>query len=205
MNILLACQCSGELRELLRDMGHNALTCDLKPAEDGSPHHIQGDAIRSAYEESWDCMIAMPECRYLCSSGQHHNDKPGQRTLQDVEDAVLFATKLKDAPIKHKCIENSIGILSTRWRKPDQIIQPHWFGDDASKSTALWMMDFPLLKPNDPVAPRAVIYKGKVFYRWSNQTDSGQNKLGPSPTRSADRARTYPGVARAFATAVKAL
>lgn len=208
MNILLACQKSGYLRELLWRAGHNVWTCDLEPAEDVTRFHLQRDAIQAAYHPApfiagrWDCMIAMPECRNLCSSGQHHNGKPGQRTQQDVEDAVTFATALKDAPIKHKCIENSIGILSTRWRKPDQIIQPHWFGDDASKGTCLWMDDFPLLVPSNPVAPRAVVYEGKVCYRWANQTDSGQNRLRPSPTRSADRARTYPGIAAAFAVAI---
>jgi hypothetical protein len=205
MNILLACQCSGELRDLLRAAGHNAYTCDLKPAEDGSLYHYQRDAIAVSRLPGWDCMIAMPECRNLCSSGQHHNGKHGQRSFQDVEDGAEFFMALAEAPIDHKCIENSIGIMSTRYRKPDQIVHPHWFGDDASKATCLWMTNFPLLVPSDPVAPRAVIHEGKVVYRWSNQTDSGQNRLGPSPTRSADRARTYPGVARALAVAVSKL
>ena len=210
MNILLACQKSGLLRQILRLDGHNAWTCDIEPAEDG-PHasHIQCDVREvlhgCAPHAPWDVMIAMPECRHLCSSGQHHNGKPGQRTQQDVEDAADFFMQMINAPIQHKCVENSIGIMSSRYRKLDQIVQPHWFGDDASKATCLWMENFPLLIPFDPVAPRAVVYEGKVVYRWSNQTDSGQNRLGPSPTRSADRARTYPGIARALQTAVTQL
>lgn len=206
MNILLACQCSAHLRQVLRDAGHNAYTCDLKPSEDDSEFHIMCDAVAVARAplvngSCWDCMIAMPECRFLSSSGQHRTGKPGQRTQDDVESAVEFATDLKNAPIKHKCIENSIGILSTRWRRPDQIVQPWWFGDDASKSTCLWMENFPLLRFNlDTVVPPRLV-DGKP--RWANQTDSGQNRLAPSPTRSADRARTYPGIARAFAAAVE--
>ena len=204
MNILLACQKSGYLRELLRAQGHNAWTCDIDRAEDGSEYHFAIDVRRVLIGcdwIGWDCMIAMPECRYLCSSGQHRTGKPGQRTAEDVENAVDFFMTLVNAPIEHIAIENSIGIMSTRYRKPDQIVQPHWFGDDASKSTCFWMKNFPLLQSTEYVHPRTV--NGKL--RWANQTDSGQNRLGPSPTRSADRARTYPGIARALAASVAKL
>lgn len=210
MKILLACQKSGYLRQLLRDMGHDAWTCDIELAEDDDPetnwraHHIQDDAILVAYGRKWDAMIAMPECRYLSSSGQHRTGKPGRRTVDDVEEAARFFRALVGAPIFHKCIENSIGIMSTRYRKPDQIVQPWMFGDDASKNTCLWLESFPhlIINPQKFVAPRLVRVNGKTYKRWSNQTDSGQNRLGPSPTRSADRARTFPGIARALAVAV---
>lgn len=230
MNILLACQKSGYLRELLRSAGHNALTCDLESPEDGSPYHIQADAVATAYAPgwvAWDCMIAMPECRNLCSSGQHRNDKPGQRTSQQVDDALAFFIALDGAPIKHKILENSIGIIPRRYRKWTQIIHPYYFGDDASKGTCLWATNFPALEFTQFCTPRMIcngcgrnseweidfgqypvkkqpclLCHGTRHPRWANQTDSGQNRLGPSPTRSADRARTYPGIARALANAV---
>jgi hypothetical protein len=227
MRWLLACQKSGLLRQLLREMGHDAWTCDLEPAEDGSEFHITRDVLKVLEDcpecdgtgnfyrndedndnlpcdfcngtgnPGWDAMFACPGCRHLCSSGHHRTGKPGQRTAKDVEDAVDFFMRLACAPIKLKAVENSVGIMSTRWRKPDQIIQPYQFGDDASKGTCLWFEGLPklIIDPAQYVQPRIV--DGKK--RWANQTDSGQNRLGPSPTRSADRARNYPGIVRAMA------
>lgn len=197
MRWLLACQKSSLLRDLLRIEGHDAWTCDLEPSEGDPTYHLQIDAIEVAWSGYWDAMFACPECRNLCSSGQHRNDKPGQRTSADVNAADFFFMTLMLAPIKYIAVENSIGIMSTRYRKPDQIIQPYQFGDDASKGTCLWLKGFPKLVA-DPawyVQPRWV--NGKP--RWSNQTDSGQNRLGPSLTRSADRARNYPGIVFAIA------
>jgi hypothetical protein len=100
------------------------------------------------------------------------------------------------------CIENPIGIMSTRWRKPDQIIQPHDFGDDASKFTCFWLKNLPPLLPTKIVSGRVVIWNGKPVMRWANQTDSGQNRLGPTKDpedRRAARAVTYPGPASAMA------
>jgi hypothetical protein len=189
MRWLLSCQKSTLLRDLLRLLGHDAWTCDLQPCEGDPTYHLQRDAIEVAYDGSWDAMFACPECRCLCSSGQHRNDKPGQRTTLDVEAA--------DAPIPLIAVENSIGIMSSRYRKPDQIIQPYQFGDDASKSTCLWLKRLPrrVAEPEWYVQPRMV--NGKP--RWANQTDSGQNRLPPGPNRSADRARNYPGIISAAA------
>jgi hypothetical protein len=209
MRWLLNCQRSGLLRQLLRLRGHDAWTCDLEPAEDGSEFHIQGDAIKAAYMHTgntrdetwksvWDGMIAMPECRFLSSSGQHRTGKPGQRSADDVDAAAGFFMRLMLAPISRIAVENSIGIMSTRYRKPDQIIQPHQFGEDASKATCLWLKNLPRLIGTEIAPPRTVKYRGKTVKRWANQTDSGQNRLGPSATRSFDRARTYPGIARAM-------
>jgi len=197
MRWLLACQKSALLRDLLRLQGHDAWTCDLQPSEGDPRFHIQGDAILAAYSGGWDAMFACPECRYLCSSGQHRNDKPGQRTSADVEDAAAFFMAMALAPIKLKAVENSIGIMSKRYRKWDQLIQPYQFGDNASKGTCLWLEGLPplVIDPTDYVEPRMV--EGKP--RWANQTDSGNNKLAPSPTRSADRARNYYGIVLAMA------
>jgi hypothetical protein len=108
---------------------------------------------------------------------------------------LLFVDILMNLPAHHIAIENPVGIISSRIRPADQYIQPYWFGADASKKTGLWLKNLPHLCPNEYVLPRMV--NGKP--RWGNQTDGGQNKLGPSPTRAHERSRTYPGIARAMA------
>lgn len=196
MFILINCERSGVVREAFRKRGHDAWSCDLEPSEDDSPYHLQMDAIEAAYAGGWDAMICHPECRYLCVSGLHWNkrDKTGERARQ-TEKAAAFALKLWNAPIPKIALENPVGRLSRVIGKPSQIIQPYEFGEDASKKTCLWLKGFKLLVGTEYVEPRMV--NGKP--RWSNQTDSGQNRLGPSETRSMDRARTYPGIADAFA------
>lgn len=193
MRILVGCERSGQVRRALRAVGHDAWSCDLIAADDGSPYHVQSDVL-TILAEGWDAMIAFPECTYLCGSGIHWNNR--RRGWERTEQAIGFVLKLADAPIGQIAIENPIGILSTRWRKPDQIIQPYEFGDDASKKTCLWLKGLPLLVPTRRVAGRIV--NGRE--RWSNQTDSGQNKLPPSVRRAAMRSETYPGIARAFAS-----
>lgn len=193
MRILIACERSGIVREAFRRLGHDAWSCDLEPAEDSSAFHIQGDAIDAA-GRGWDLMIAHPECRYLSVSGLHWNRRRQERAAL-TEQAAEFAVALWNAPVARVALENPVGILSRRIRKPDQIIQPYDFGENASKATCLWLRGLPPLKPTQRVAGRMV--NGRE--RWANQTDSGQNRLGPSPTRSMDRARTYPGIAEAMA------
>lgn len=199
MKILVACECSGRVREALRKAGHDAWSCDLKPAEDGSPFHLQGDMFAIVEREKFRALIAHPDCTYLCSSGLHWNargkvEPDGRPRSAHTEDAVRSVKRILALPIPFKAIENPVGCLSTRIRKPDQIIQPYWFGDDASKATCLWLERLPLLQPTNYVVPRIV--DGKK--RWANQTDSGQNRLGPSEERAAERARTYQGVADAI-------
>ena len=165
MRWLLGCQRSGELRELLRARGHDAWTCDLLDAEDGSRFHFRADiraVIRGLF---WNRAIFMPECRFLSSSGQHHTGKPNQRTQADVDAAAGFFMALVNAPIEKIAVENSIGIMSTRYRKPDQIVHPWMFGDDASKATCWWLKGFPPLLPTEFIEPRWV--DGKP--RWANQ------------------------------------
>lgn len=196
---LIACERSGVIRQVLRAMGCDAWSNDLEAAEDGSVYHIVGDAREVCRRPGWDTMIAHPECRYLCGSGLHWNKRRPERAAL-TEEAVEFALALWNAPIERVCLESSIGILSTRLREPDEVIQPHDFGEDASKGTALWLRGLPLLVPTKRFTGRFVHNgKGRFVERWSNQTDSGQNRLGPSDTRSMDRARTYPGVAAAIA------
>lgn len=193
MRVLVAPEYSGRVREAFRRRGHDAWSCDLLPSEDDSAHHMQCD-MRGIVGGGWDLMIFHPECTYLCSSGLHWNGRiPGR--AQSTEEALEFCQWGMELPIPLKAMENPIGCLSTRFRKPDQIVQPYQFGDDASKATCLWLEGLPLLVPTQYVPPRMV--NGRP--RWSNQTDSGQNRLGPSPDRWKVRSRTYPGLADAMA------
>lgn len=198
MRVLVGCECSGVVRAAFRARGHDAWSCDLKPAEDDEKWHLMCD-IRDAIEnppmgEPWDAMIVFPDCTYLCSSGLHRNkNNPARAAKTDA--AVEFARWLLTRNIERIALENPIGRLGTAIRKPDQIIQPYQFGHDASKATCLWLKGLQKLRQTRYVRPRYV--DGKP--RWGNQTDSGQNRLGPSPTRAADRARTYPGIGDAMA------
>jgi len=210
--VLIACESSGAVRRAFRKAGHDAYSCDIKPAEDDSPHHIQGDAL-SAIAKGWDILIAHPPCTYLCSSGLHWNKRrPGRDAL--TEQALVFVQTLMDAPILRIAIENPIGRIGTAIRPADQTIQPWMFGDDASKATQLWLKNLPKLTPTHLVSPRMVccgitltdkygcpncLGSNKPKHRWSNQTNSGQNKLPPSADRARLRSITYPGIAEAMA------
>lgn len=193
--MLIGCESSGVVREAFRALGHEAWSCDIEPAEDGSEWHFMEDVETIlAITKPWDLAIFHPPCTYLTSAGMHWT-KRGLRDPQLTEDALSFVLRLANAKVPRIAIENPIGVLSTRWRKPDQIIQPYQFGHDASKSTCLWLKGLPELQHTQYVEPRLV--DGKK--RWANQTDSGQNRLGPSPTRWKERSRTYDGIAAAIA------
>ena len=192
MKILVACESSGTVRDAFIRAGHDAMSCDMLPTERPGPHY-QGDVLDVLYEH-WDMLIGHPPCTYLSVSGMHWTTR-GLRDPKLTEDALAFARLLMDAPIDRIAIENPVSIISSRIRKPDQIIQPYEFGHDASKKTCLWLKNLPLLRPTEYVEPRVV--DGKR--RWSNQTDSGQNKLAPSADRWKLRSKTYQGIADAMA------
>lgn len=190
--VLVACEYSGRVRDAFTALGHYALSCDFEPAETAGPHY-QGD-VMDVLHDGWDLMVAHPPCTYLSSSGLHWNKRrPGR--AQQTEDALEFVRALLAAPIAHIALENPIGCISSRIRKPNQTIQPWQFGHDASKATCLWLKDLPLLRPTALVEPRLV--NGKK--RWANQTDSGQNRLPPSADRWKIRSTTYQGIADAMA------
>lgn len=221
LRVLVACEFSGVVRRAFRARGHDAWSCDLLPAMDGSPFHIAEDVL-DHLEDGWDLMVAHPPCTYLCSSGLHWNKRvPGRDQL--THEAMLFVLNLLGVGfienlIPRIALENPIGCISSQYRKPDQIIQPHQFGHDASKQTCLWLKGLPKLTSAKAVAP---IYgcscgarfalelgkygcpncegSGKARFIWGNQTPTGQNKLGPSATRWADRSITYEGIAQAMA------
>jgi site-specific DNA-cytosine methylase len=188
MRVLVACEFSGIVRDAFIKKGHDAVSCDLLDSERGG-FHIQGDAIHAAYEKGiqgsdndwgWDLMIAHPPCTYLAVSGARWF-KDRQR---EQEEALEFIQALMDAPIDKICIENPIGVISTKIRKPDQIIQPWQFGHGETKATCLWLKNLPLLVPTDVVEGR----------------ESRIHKMPPSKNRGKLRSITYQGVANAMAS-----
>jgi hypothetical protein len=190
MRVLVGCEYSGRVRQAFRALGHDAWSCDFLPAEDMSPYHYQGDVF-DMLKEPWDLAIFHPPCTYLAVSGLHWNSRvPGR--AEKTEEALRFVQMLLDAPVDRIAVENPVSCISTRIRKPDQIIQPWWFGEDASKKTCLWLKNLPPLVPTNRLP-------GDDKTRRGNQTASGQNKLGPSPDRWKERSRTYQGIADAMA------
>ena len=192
MKVLIACEYSGTVRDAFIAAGHDAMSCDLLPTDAPGPHY-QGD-VRDVLGDGWDLMIAHPPCTYLAVSGMHRTAR-GLRDPQLTEDALDFVRLLLAAPVPRIAVENPVSVISTRVRKPDQIIQPWQFGHDASKTTCLWLRGLPALRPTQIVEPRIV--DGRK--RWGNQTDSGQNRLSPSPDRWKRRSATYAGIAAAMA------
>lgn len=217
MRVLVACEFSGVVREAFKAKGHYAMSCDLLPTEIPGNHH-QGD-IRDVLEAPWDLVIAHPPCTHLAVSGAaFFAAKRADGRQQGGIDFFMIFTKLDH--VAHVAIENPVGIMSTVWRKPDQIIQPYEHGHPESKKTCLWLKGLPKLVPSCIVPPLwyknpdGTDYKdskGKRYSpthflmgrtqlaRWANQTPSGQNKLGPSPDRAKIRSRTYEGIAKAMA------
>ena len=155
-----------------------------------STQHYQGP-VEDLLGESWDMLIAFPPCTYLCASGMHWTTR-GKRDPQLTEDALQFVSLLLNAPVERIALENPVGCISTRIRKPDQIIQPYQFGHNASKRTCLWLKNLPKLMSTHVLElPASGV--------WGNQTPSGQNRLGPSADRWKERSKTYPGIAAAMA------
>jgi hypothetical protein len=191
LKILIACEYSGTVREAFNALGHDAMSCDILPT-DRPGNHYQGD-VRDVLADGWDLMICHPPCTYLSVSGIHWNDRG--RGWEETDKAFDFVRLLMGANIPHIALENPVSIISSKIRKPDQIIQPHQFGHDASKATCLWLKNLPKLQATESIAPRVI--NGKS--RWGNQCDSGQNKLAPSKDRWKIRSTTYSGIAEAMA------
>lgn len=153
MKVLIACEYSGAVRDAFIAKGHDAMSCDLLPTDAPGPHY-QGDVF-DIINDGWDLMIAHPPCTYLSVSGMHWTTR-GLRDPQLTEDALQFVNNLMTAPIPKIALENPVSVISSRIRKPDQVIQPWWFGDDASKKTCLWLKGLPKLELYLPkvIAPR---------------------------------------------------
>lgn len=179
MKILVACEYSGVVRDAFLRAGHYALSCDLLPCEStASGDHYQGD-VRDVLDHGWDLMIAHPPCTHLAVSGARwFKDKQVEQA-----EALDFVRLLLDAPIKRIALENPISVISSRIRKPDQIIQPWMFGHGETKATCLWLKNVPLLQPTNIVSGR----------------EQRVHKMPPSPDRWKERSRTYQGIADAMA------
>lgn len=179
MRVLIACEFSGVVRRAFNDLGYDAWSCDLLPSEDNSPKHIIGD-VRHHLSGCWELLIAHPPCTHLAVSGARwFKDK-----LVEQAEALDFIQDLLKAPIRHKAIENPISIISSRIRKPDQIIQPWMFGHGETKATCLWLENLPKLVPTNIVEGR----------------EARVHRMSPGPNRWKERSRTLPGIAEAFAT-----
>ena len=194
MKVLVACEESQAVTKSFRALGHEAYSLDTQPCSGGNPEwHMQKPLVWDSLF-GWDMIVAFPPCTYLCSSGMHWTTR-GLRPQHLTDNAARFFMMIAEAPCGRIAIENPVGIMSRLWRKPDQYVQPWQFGHDASKKTGLWLKGLPCLQPTDIVAARIV--DGRE--RWGNQTDSGQNKLGPSAVRAKLRSKTYQGIADAMA------
>lgn len=178
MRVLIACEFSGIVRDAFIARGHDAWSCDLLPSELPGPH-IQDDIARAVEGGFWDALIAFPPCTHLAVSGARwFADKRIEQRA-----ALAFVDFLLNQPIKHIALENPIGVISTRIRKPDQIIQPWMFGHGETKATCLWLKNLPLLKPDN-------IVEGRI---------ARVHREPPSPDRWKNRSRTYQGIANAMA------
>jgi hypothetical protein len=210
MKVLIMGEYSGTVRDAFIRKGHDAISCDFLPSESDFGPHYQGDVLDILYN-GYDLMVAHPDCTYLtCSAEWAYSDGPYHQKVKPEtlvgEDrrkarikAIEFFKKLYFAPIHKKCLENPRGIISSKFMKPTQYIQPYDFGDNASKITGLWLVNLPPLKKTKRITGRFVKYKGKIVERWENQTDSGQNRLSPGVDRWKKRAHFYQGWADAMA------
>lgn len=184
MRVLVACEYSGAVRRAFAAKGHDAWSCDLLPAEDDSPQHIQGDCL-NAIASGWDLVIAHPPCTHLAVSGarwfaQKRADGRQQAAIRFFMDVVGAC----DRYATHWAVENPVCIMSSQYRKPDQTIQPWMFGHGETKATCLWLGNLPLLQPTEIVEGR----------------ENRIHKMPPGPNRWKERSRTYAGVAEAMAS-----
>lgn len=177
MRVLIACEFSGTVRKEFEALGHEAWSCDLLPTEIPG-NHYQGD-VRDILLEHWDLMVAHPPCTHLAVSGARWFKKKQAEQAEALE----FVRLLMNAPIEHIAIENPISIISSRIRKPDQIIQPWQFGHGETKATCLWLKGLPKLQPTNIVEGR----------------EQRVHKMPPSPDRWRERSRTFAGIAQAMA------
>lgn len=191
MNILVACEFSGAVRDAFIKEGHDAVSCDILPSDTPGPHY-EGDVF-DILDDGWDLMIAHPPCTYLCNSGvswlyKTPKNNPTQDRWADMREGAEFFKALLDAPIPRKCIENPIMhkyAVEIIGRRQDQIIQPWQHGHPEQKSTCLWLENLPKLESTD-------ILNGPHINRL--------HRLGPSADRGKERSKTYPGIAAAMAT-----
>ena len=204
MRVLVACEESQAITKEFRKLGHEAFSCDLIPCSGGHAEwHIQGDALEEANSRKYDLMVAHPPCTYLSVSGNRWlYNKDGSKNEERWENrrkALYFVKQLMDAPIKHIAIENPISVISSQIRKPNQIVQPYMFGDEAKKTTCLWTKNLPLLVPTKIVSDGEFVEwtdkngKVKKMAKWYDDARGHKD-------RAKLRSKTFPGMAKAIAT-----
>ena len=201
MKILVGCEESQAVTKELRKLGHEAYSCDILPCSGGRPdYHIQGDIIKQL-DKGWDMLIAFPPCTHLAVSGARHFPQKIADGRQ--QQGIDFFMKMVNAPIPKKAIENPIGIMSTKYRKPNQIIQPWEYGDKAQKSTCLWLEGLPNLIPTNIVEKGEFVEfvsKKGVKKRQPKWYFDALKKAKTPQERSTLRSKTFPGIAKAMAT-----
>ena len=209
LNVLVACEESQAVTKQFRALGHNAYSCDLLDSSGGHPEwHIKGDALQIAYDSSydWDLMIAHPPCTYLAVSGARWlYNKDGSRNddrLVKQAEGLAFVRKLLEAPIDYIALENPVSVISTQIRKPDQIIQPYQFGDEASKKTCLWTKNLPDLVHTELVGKGEMVEwidkNGKTKRQAKWYLDALSKAKTPEERRTL-RSKTFEGIAKAMA------
>ena len=228
LNVLVACEESQRVCNEFRRLGHNAFSCDLLECSGGHPEwHFHQDVLEVIknhggtlqtgeqlfIQGNWDLMIAHPPCTFLAVSGAKWYYHPDDKDLpieqrrphpkfpnraKDREDGAAFFMALANADIEYIAIENPVGIMNSRWRKPDQIVQPYHFGDSASKKTCLWLKNLPPLEYTDVVEPGEYIEfeSGKRLAKWYSD---GLTKTKTPEERRTWRSKTFPGFAKAIA------
>jgi len=196
MKILVACEESQAITKEFRALGHEAFSNDILPCSGGHPEwHIQMDVTYLLKTTEWDMIIAFPPCTHLATSGAAWFERKRQNGQQ--QEGIDFFLLFTNVACEKVAIENPVGIMSTMWRKPDQIIQPYMFGDSARKKTCLWLKGLPLLEPTDIVDPgeQVTFESGRSMPKW--YADAW--KL-PAKERAMQRSKTFPGIAKAMAT-----
>jgi len=189
--ILVACEESQEVTSAFRELGYEAYSCDTEPCSGGREDWHFQCSVLDILDEHWDMLIAFPPCTHLASSGAKWFEQ--KRADGRQQEGIDFFMEFVKAPIRYKAIENPVGIMSTEFRKPDQIVQPYMFGDSFTKRTCLWLFNLPKLEPTDIVDPGAiqVLSSGKKIPEWySNAKHKDRAKI---------RSKTFPGLARAMA------
>lgn len=204
MKILVACEESQAVTIELRKLGHEAYSCDIEPCSGGHPEcHLQQD-VTPLLKQNWDMIIAFPPCTHLCSAGQHWFSR-GVKDIKLRDEAIKFFMSFANAECNKIAIENPIGIMSTRYRKPNQIIQPWQFGHPHSKSTCLWLKGLPRLQPTDILIKPEMGWENQSFTKdgkyggFVNHDENGKILAWNNPVTAKIRSKTYAGIAKAMA------
>lgn len=201
LKVLVACEESQAVCKEFRELGHKAFSCDLQECSGGHPEwHIKGDVLKILNLPMWDLIIAHPPCTYLtvAANRYYNEDKYGEKAKKrksEREQAIKFFMEFANCECKRVAIENPIGVISSRWKKPTQIIQPFQFGHKERKGTCLWLKNLPPLKPTNIVTPDIITHSsGKTDSRLHFETLSL-----PAEERAKIRSKTFPGIAKAMA------